>query len=100
MVDDISHEDIARFEFIGGYRLRVWFKDGAFGEVDISALISFRGEFAPLEDELYFRQAHINPETFVLAWPNGSEIDPARLYAKATGKPLKIRVWREEEIPV
>lgn len=100
MFADNINEDVVRFKLLGGYKIRIWFKDGASGDVDISEIVKIRGIFEPLRDPAFFRQVSINPETFVLEWPNGADIDPEVLYAKATGTPIKVWVWREEVVEV
>jgi len=81
--------------------MKIWFKDGHSGEADIATLTRFEGYyFSPLKDPDYFNQVSINDELGTLHWPNDAEIDPYILYAKATGEPLKIRVWREEVVEV
>jgi len=94
------NEDVIRFKLLGGYKIRVWFKDGESGDVDISEIVKIRGVFEPLRDPIFFEQVSINPETFVLQWPNGADIDPEVLYSKATGKPIKVWVRREELVEV
>jgi len=100
MFDDGINEDVVSFRLLGGYRVAVWFKDGAFGEVDISEIVTLRGVFEPLSNPAFFRRVSINPETFVLQWPNGADIDPEILYTKATGKQIETEVWQEDEAEV
>ena len=97
----MAKRDVVRFKLTGDYRIKVWFRDGRFGEVDIAALTEIEGYyFAPLREPDYFKQVSINPDFRTLHWPNDADIDPYILYAKATGEPLKIRVWREEVVAV
>ena len=69
----------------GGYLLRVIFNDGVQGEVDISALVEFTGIFAPLEDDVFFRQVTVNADIGTICWPNNADIDPDVLYHSVTG---------------
>lgn len=97
----MAAEDVVNFELLGDYRMKIWFGDGKSGEVDISEVVRFEGYyFEPLKDIEFFRQVTINHEVGVLHWPNDAEIDPLILYSKATGKPIRLRVWREEEVDV
>ncbi len=100
MFDDDINEDVVKVKLLGSFRLKVWFKDGASGEVDISEIVKIRGIFEPLRIPEFFKRVSINPETFVLEWPNGADIDPEILYSKATGRPIKTMVWREEVVDV
>jgi len=97
----MASKDVVRFKLLGDYRLRLWFRDGESGEVDIAALTEFEGAyFEPLRDPDFFRQVSINEEIGVLHWPNDAEIDPYILYSKATGEPLKVWIMREELVEV
>ncbi len=65
------------------HRLRVRFDDGFTGEVDIAALVPFRGVFAPLADPEYFARVRVNPDTHTVEWPNRADIDPSVLRRNA-----------------
>ena len=60
----------------GGYRLRVVFRDGYIGEVDLWPL--FENPKGPLTAD--FKDPALFPKAFVdhraVAWPNGYDIDP------------------------
>jgi hypothetical protein len=73
---------------LGDYRLFIRFEDGASGSVDVSALVDFRGVFAPLSDKSYFEQVRVEPDLGTIVWPNRADIDPVVLYSTATGEPL------------
>jgi hypothetical protein len=89
--------NVIKFQLLGGYKLKVWFKDGKSGEVDVSDLFEFEGELIkPLADLDFFRKVTINPELGVLCWPNEMDVDPGILYSAVTGEPIRIRDWKEE----
>ena len=54
------------------------FDDGMAGEVDLSHFIHRGPVIEPLADVAFFRQFKIEGGT--LAWPNGADIAPERLY--------------------
>ena len=54
------------------------FDDGLEGEVDLSSYLGKGPIFAPLAELSYFKQFTLEGGT--LAWPNGADIDPERLY--------------------
>ena len=73
---------------------RVWlrFADGEEGEVDLSRYLNYGPVFGPLADEEFFRQLHVEAGT--IAWPNGADIAPERLYELLVGyiQPAGVRV--------
>jgi hypothetical protein len=73
------------------YQLRLAFEDGASGTVDLRPLLYQResGVFAELRDRSLFAQVWVDPELETVAWPNGADIDPYVLYARATGTPVR-----------
>jgi hypothetical protein len=73
------------------YRLALTFNDGVRGVVDFAPLLYERddGVFAQLRDPERFAEVYINPEWGHLEWPNGADIDPYVLYARATGSPIE-----------
>ena len=71
---------------LGDYRLRVVFKDGFVGEVDLRPLFANpKGPLTePFRDPAFFQQVYVDPETFVVAWPNSYDIcsDLLRYYCE------------------
>src|SRR5258706_4329900 len=66
---------VTRLETVGGFRLRVHFSDGSFGEHDFSALVSRPGEMIiPLHDDSYFARVFL--EDGAPTWPNGYDMAP------------------------
>lgn len=80
--------DVIRVEVLESYRLRLEFDDGTQGEVDIAELVPFDGVFAPLKSPAEFRRVRVDPELGTIVWPNGADIDPGVLHAKAHGREL------------
>lgn len=69
---------VAGVESIGGFRLRIWFSDGSFGDHDFSSMAAEAGEMIePLRDSEYFARAFT--EMGVITWPNGFDIDSIEL---------------------
>lgn len=68
---------------LAGHRLRLWFDDGAEGEVDLSRR-RWRGVFAPLEDQRFFERVEVDEELGTIVWPNGADIAPETLHGWVT----------------
>ena len=106
-------------EPLAGRLLRLGFADGCEGEVDVAALIgSFRGVFAPLRRQSYFRRVRVDPGLGTVCWPNGADISPEFLWDRVRFEklgihpprsyvngfphskpptPRQLRAWREED---
>ncbi len=82
-------EDVIKVKPVGGYRLRIWFKDGTTGDLDLEELIKFRGVFKPLKDTDYFKKVRVNSELGCIEWLNGADLDSLVLYSKVTGRPIE-----------
>ena len=64
---------------LGGYRLRVAFSDGSFGEHDFGPLIEDGGPMVePLRDAGFFARVFV--EMGVPTWPNGFDVDAIKLH--------------------
>lgn len=61
-----------------GCKAWVRFAGGHQGAVDLARYVDFGPIFRPLADENFFRQLRVEGGT--LAWPNGADIAPERLY--------------------
>ncbi len=80
---------ITTVDYLGDYRLRLTFVDGAAGDVDLRDWIVNRGGvFQPLEDPRVFQQVRVNPELETIAWPNGVDFCPDVLHHLATGSAI------------
>lgn len=75
---------VTAVEVLGHYRLRLTFKDGLVGDVDLSDLNERTGVFEPLKEPAFFSQVYVDTEMGTIAWPNGTDLDPCGLYAEAT----------------
>jgi hypothetical protein len=73
----------------GAWRVWMNFADGVEGEVDLSRYLRYGPVFAPLADEEFFRQLRVEAGT--IAWPNGADIAPERLYELLVGTGVEIR---------
>lgn len=67
-------------ELLGGHRVRIAFDDGLTGQLDLSDYLTYGPVFEPLKEEAFFKQVRIEGGT--LAWPNGADIAPERLYER------------------
>lgn len=81
-------KDIISAVPLPAHRLRLTFEDGVSGEVDVAALVTWAGVFAPLADQAFFDQVQVDTEVGTVVWPNGADLDPDVLYALASGEPL------------
>lgn len=68
---------------LGHYRLRLTFSDGRVGDVDVSDIRDRGNLFADLRDPDYFAQVRVDPDIGTIAWPNGLDLAPERLYLEA-----------------
>lgn len=75
-------------EYLGGHRLRLWFDDGAEGEVDLAQHLRWEAIFEPLRDPRYFARVQVALDAGTIEWPNGADVDPVVLRHWATGEPL------------
>ena len=70
---------------LGGFRVWIRFQGGLQGNVDLSGYTTFGPVFEPLAEESFFEKFTIQGGT--LAWPNGADIAPERLYELFSTKP-------------
>lgn len=71
---------VIRAEYRGGYQIHLMFNDGVENTVDFSVWLE-GPIFEPLKDQAYFRRFFIEGGT--VTWPNGADIAPETLYARA-----------------
>ncbi len=70
---------ITSVTYLGDYRLRVEFSNGAAKDIDLKK--ELYGEvFEPLQDLEFFKQVMVNPDTNTIEWPNGADFAPEFLY--------------------
>lgn len=62
-------------EYVSGYIIRLKFRDGTAGEIDLEP--ELWGEvFEPLKDLEFFKQFRIHPKFHTLVWPNDADFAP------------------------
>lgn len=66
--------------YVGERKFAVRFSDGACGTLDMGGYLASRSGplLQPLADEVYLKRGFV--DAGALAWPNGLEISPVRLY--------------------
>ncbi len=71
--------DVIEAQYVRDYVIRLRFRDGTSGEVDL--LPELWGEvFEPLKDIEYFKKFTLDPELETLVWPNGADFAPEFLH--------------------
>jgi hypothetical protein len=91
--------EVTDVEVLGHYRLRLTFSDGRVGEVDVSDIRNKGNLFAALRDPEYFARVQVDPEVGTVAWPNGLDLAPERLYREATS-PCRSRHFRDRRTAI
>ncbi len=72
---------VTSVSYLGDYRLRLTFKDGATKIVDLKDRLQGRnGVFAELLDKSYFAKVKVNAESGTIEWPNEVDWAPDVLY--------------------
>jgi hypothetical protein len=66
-------------EHVSGYVIRLKFRDGTIGEIDLSAELT-GPIFEPLRDLEVFKRFSVHPEFHTLTWPNGADFAPEYLH--------------------
>jgi hypothetical protein len=77
--------DIVAVEVPEPFVLALTFEDGTTVRVDIRDEVPFTGIFAPLADDAYFREVRVSADLGTITWPNGADLAPEVLYARAKG---------------
>jgi len=81
--------DIVSAEYEADYRIRVSFRDGKSGVVDLKHLVDKGGVFGVLRDIEAFKAFSVDPEWCVLSWQDGRlDVAPETVYEQATGEKL------------
>jgi hypothetical protein len=71
---------VTKVEPLDGHRLRLAFKDGLRGDVDLSYLVGLGPIFEPLRDLEYFRRVRVDRAIGTIVWPNGADVAPETLH--------------------
>jgi hypothetical protein len=66
-------------EYVSGYVIRLKFRDGTSGEIDLSGELT-GPMFEPLRKTETFKQFKVDPEFHTLVWPNGADLAPEFLH--------------------
>jgi hypothetical protein len=74
---------VTRVEILDGFRVRLTFKDGTVGAVDLADVVGKGPVFEPLRDRAYFRKLRVSRTLGTIVWPNGADVAPETLYARA-----------------
>lgn len=85
--------DVIKAEYLGEYKIKVFFEDGKSGVVDFLPFTHNGGKLAELSNMDLFQNFKIDEELGVIVWANSIDIAPEVIYSKATGEPLP--VWME-----
>ncbi len=75
------HYTVVDARYVRDYVIWVKFEDGSESEVDLSVELS-EPVFEPLKDISFFRNFTV-AEYGTVTWPNGADLAPEFLYAKA-----------------
>ena len=68
-------------EYVSGYVVKLRFRDGMAGEIDLQAELT-GPMFEPLRNLELFRQFRVDPEFHTLVWPNGADLAPEFLHQR------------------
>jgi hypothetical protein len=66
-------------EYVSGYVVRLRFRDGTSGEIDLATELE-GPVFQPLLNVGTFKQFKVDSEFHTLVWPNGADLAPEFLY--------------------
>ncbi len=71
---------VTAVEYLGDYKLKLQFNNGAEGIVDLESEL-YGGVFEPLRDKCLFKEVFLTSRT--IEWPNGADFAPEFLYENA-----------------
>jgi hypothetical protein len=70
---------VVEAEYVADYTVRLRFRDGTSGEIDLEPELT-GPMFEALREPNAFRQFQIHPEFHTLVWPNGADLAPEFLH--------------------
>ena len=76
------------------YSVFLKFEDGTEGVVDLDHVVGCGGVFDPLTDIDFFSRMRLDDELHTIAWPNGADLNPERLYETVKEAAGKVAVYR------
>ena len=76
---------IQKAEYVGDYKIRLWFDTGEEGVADLGDVIARYAAARPLLDRAEFAKFALD-EWPTLVWSCGFDISPEMLYERVTGK--------------
>ncbi|NLW30267.1 MAG: DUF2442 domain-containing protein [Fibrobacter sp.] len=79
--------DLQKAEYVKDHEIKLIYENGKSGIVDFVKFIDRGGIFSKLRDIDFFKKFSIDPELFILKWPD-IDIAPEVLYSETTGEPL------------
>ena len=68
-------------EYVSGYIVKLRFRDGTVGEIDLEAELT-GPMFEPLRNLEVFQQFRVHAEFHTLVWPNGADLAPEFLHQR------------------
>jgi len=71
--------DVIEARQVGEFVLRIKFRDGTEGEIDLKPELA-GPVFEPLQDPEQFKLFRVDPELCTVAWPNGADFAPEFLH--------------------
>jgi len=83
----MNESRVIAVEYLGDRSLKITFSDHQVRELDLSPMLV--GVLQSIDNDDFFAQVCVNPETKTLAWPNGIDLDPdvlAGRHAPASGQ--------------
>jgi Protein of unknown function (DUF2442) len=73
------HYDVIDAQYVTGYVIKLKFRDGTAGEIDLEPEL-WGPVFEPLRNMDLFKLFSLDPECHTLVWPNGADIAPEFLH--------------------
>ena len=73
------HYHVIDAQQISGYNLKIRFRDGTEGEIDLEPEL-VGPMFEPLKDPEQFRLFRVDQELHTVVWPNGADFAPEFLH--------------------